>query len=88
MLADFVVLVICALVALGALGVIVWEGIAGRLLSMDGIDLTLICLTFLAIFGGNLAWSIYSGEAQALLRSLRKEPAEDASSNQSPPAAA
>ena len=88
MLADFIVLVISALVALGALGIIVWEGIAGRLLSMDGLDLTLISLTFLVIFGGNLAWSIHSGEAQALLRSLLKKPAEETSSDQKPPAAA
>ncbi len=88
MLADFVVLVVCGLLALGALGVIVWEGIAGRLLSMDGLDLTLISLTFLVIFGGNLAWSIHSGEAQTLLRNLQKKSAEDTSSDQRPPAAA
>ena len=88
MLADFVVLVISALVALGALGIIVWAGIAGRLFSMDGIDLTLISLTFLVIFGGNLAWSIHSGEAQALFRNLLKKPTEDDSSDQKPPAAA
>ncbi len=88
MLEDFIILAICALVALGALAIIVWEGIAGRLLSMDGLDLTLISLTFLVIFGGNLAWSIHSGEAQALLRNLLKKPAEDTSSDQRPPAAA
>lgn len=88
MLADFIVLVISALVALGALGIIVWEGIAGRLLSMDGLDLTLISLTFLAIFGGNLAWSIHTGEAQVLLRNLLKKPTEETSSDQKPPAAA
>ncbi len=88
MLADFTVLVISALVALGALGIIVWEGIAGRLLSMDGLDLTLISLTFLVIFGGNLAWSIHTGEAQALLRNLVKKSAEETPSDQKPPAAA
>ncbi len=88
MLADFIVLIISALVALGALGIIVWEGIAGRLFSMDGLDLTLISLTFLVIFGGNLAWSIHSGEAQALFGNMRKKPAEGTPSDQSPRAAA
>ena len=88
MLADFIVLVISGLVALGALGIIVWEGIAGRLFSMDGLDLTLIGLTFLVIFGGNLAWSIHTGEARALLRQRSKKPEEDTSSGQKPPAAA
>ncbi len=88
MLADFIVLVICALVALGALAIIVWEGVAGRLLSMDGIDLTLISLTFLVIFGGNLVWSIHSGDAQTLLRNLLTKSAKETSSDQSPPAAA
>jgi hypothetical protein len=73
MLADFIVLVICALIVLGSLAVIVWQGITGQLLTLDGLDVTLICLTFLAIFGGNLAWSVHSGELWRLLGQLLKK---------------
>ncbi len=88
MLFDFIVLVISGLIALGALGVIVWQGIAGRLFTMDGLDLTLICLALIAAFGGNLGWSIRSGEAMGVLRGLRKKPAEEPPSDQRPSAAA
>jgi len=34
--------------------------------------LTLIRLTLAAVFGGNIAWSIYTGEFQRILREVRK----------------
>ncbi len=85
MLADFIVLIICGLVALGALAAIVWQGVVGQLLTMDGLTLTLISLTFLVIFGGNLAWSIRTGEVQRLLGLLLKKSEQNPHSEQGPP---
>ncbi len=88
MLFDLIVLVLSGLIALGGLAIIAWQAIAGRLLSMDGLDLTLICLALIAAFGGNLVWSIHTGAAQAVLRGLRKKPEGESPSDQRPSAAA
>jgi len=55
-----------ALYLLAALGlaVVAWEAIGGRILSIDGLWLSLISLSLAAAFGGNLAWSFCTGEVQ------------------------
>jgi hypothetical protein len=41
-----------------------------------------ISLTLAAVFGGNLAWSFYTGEAQQMLRHFRKGSAPDDASDE------
>jgi hypothetical protein len=52
----------------GALGlaVVAWEASSGRILSIDGLWLSLISLSLSAVFGGNLTWSFYTGEVQQM----------------------
>ena len=72
MFEELVYSVFCFLVTVIGLAVAVWEVISGRVFDMDGLWLTLISLTLAAVFGGNLAWSFYTGEGQQMLRHLRK----------------
>ena len=72
MFEELVLSVFCLLVTVIGLAVAVWEAISGRVFSMDGLWLSLISLTLAAVFGGNLAWSFYTGEAQQMLRDFRK----------------
>ena len=72
MLEELVLLAICLLVAVMGLAVVALEAISGRIFSIDGLWLSLISLTLAAVFGGSLAWSFYSGEAQQMLRHFRK----------------
>jgi len=74
MLEELVYSVFCFLATVIGLAVAVWEVISGRVFDMDGLWLTLISLTLAAVFGGNLAWSFYTGEGQQMLRHLRKGP--------------
>jgi hypothetical protein len=57
-----------ALYLLAALGlaVVAWEAMSGRIFSIDGPWLSLISLALAAAFGGNLAWSFYTGEVQQM----------------------
>lgn len=81
MLEDVFLVVFCLFLAVGGLGLVVWELVTGRFFSIDGLWLTLISLTLATVFGGNIAWSIYTGEAKALLRGFRKSsPSSDSSS--------
>jgi hypothetical protein len=75
MLEDLILLVFCFLVAVAGLAVVTFEVISGRFPSMDSLWLNLISLTLAAVFGGNLAWSFHTGEAQQMLRHFRKGPA-------------
>ena len=85
MLEELVLLAFCFLAALTGLAVAAWEAISGRVFSIDGLSVTLISLTLAAVFGGNLAWSFYTGEAHQTLRHLRKGPEpEDASDKKRP----
>jgi hypothetical protein len=85
MLEELVLLAFCFLVALTGLAVVAFEVISGRFLSMDGLWLSLISLTLAAVFGGNLAWSFYTGKARQMLRHFRKGSApEDAPEKNSP----
>jgi len=87
-LEGLVLLALCFLVAVMGLAVVALEAISGRIFSIDGLWLSLITLTLAAVFGGNLAWSFYTGEAQQMLRHFRKgsEP-DDASEKKQPTAA-
>lgn len=78
-LEDVFLLAFCFLLALGGLGIAVWELAVGWFFSIDGLWLTLISLTLAAVFGGNIAWSIHTGEVQALWREFRKAPPSNGS---------
>jgi hypothetical protein len=67
-------LFLCLIVALGALGIIVWVVASGLFLTLDGLLLTATCLVFTLAFGGNVAWSLRTGEAQSILKDLLKSP--------------
>jgi len=72
MFEELVLSLFCLLVTVTGLAVVLWEAISGRAFSIDGLWLTLISLTLAAVFGGSLAWSFYTGEAQRMLRDFRK----------------
>jgi hypothetical protein len=74
MFEDIFLLVFCFILAIGGLAIVVWEFATGRFFNIDGLWLNLISLTLAVVFGGNIAWSVYTGELQAILRSRRKEP--------------
>jgi hypothetical protein len=81
LLEDVFLLAFCFLLALGGLGLVVWELATGRFFSIDGLWLTLISLALATVFGGNIAWSIYTDEVQAVLQGLRKgSPPSDSTS--------
>ena len=68
MFEDIFLLAFSFILAVGGLAVVVWGLITGRIFSIDGLWLALICLTVSAVFGGNIAWSIYTGELKAILK--------------------
>jgi len=76
---------ICLLTTLAGLAIAAWEVISGRVFDMDGLWFTLISLTLAMLFGGVLAWSFYTGEAQQLFHHFRKGPASKAGPDKSPP---
>ena len=67
-------LLLCLIVALGALGAIVWVAASGLIVTLDGLLLTAACLVFALAFGGNVAWSLRSGEAQSIVKELLNTP--------------
>ena len=73
MLEDISLFVFCFILAIGGLATVVWGVVTGRFFTIDGLWLALISLTLAAVFGGNIAWSIYTGELQRILREHRKE---------------
>jgi hypothetical protein len=82
MLMDLMGLAICALMALLAFGVVAWEAATGRFLTMDGLWLTLIALALGMVFGGNIVWSIYTGDLQKILSRHRKDLTETSASEE------
>ena len=72
MFEDIFLLVFCLVLAIGGLATVVWGVATGRFFTIDGLWLALISLTLSAVFGGNIAWSIYTGELQGILREWRK----------------
>ena len=84
---ELMLLVFCSLIALTALAVVAWEAASGRILSLDGLSLSLISLALAVIFGGNVAWAIYKGEARRLLSHFRKGSGESNAPDKNHPAA-
>ncbi len=72
MFEDIFLLVFCSILAVGGLATVVWEVATGRFFTIDGLWLALISLTLSVVFGGNIAWSIYTGEFQRILHEFRK----------------
>ena len=87
MLEEVVLLAFCLLVTVMGLAVVALEAISGRVFSIDGLWVSLISLTLAAVFGGNLAWSFYTGEAQRMLRHFRKGSERDVAPDKNRPAA-
>ena len=75
MLEDICLLIFCLALAVGGLATFIWELVTGRFLNIDGLWLTLISLTLSVVFGGNIAWLVYSGELKGILH-LGKEKQE------------
>ena len=67
MLEDVLLLAFCFVLGVGGLATLVWEFATGRFFNIDGLWLTLISLTLSLVFGGNIAWLIYTGELKAIL---------------------
>jgi len=74
MFEDIFLLVFCFILAIGGLATVVWGLATGRFFSIDGLWLDLISLTLSAVFGGNIAWSIHTGELKSLLRHNGEKP--------------
>ena len=87
MLEEVLQLAFCFLVTVIGLAIVAWEAISGRIFLIDGLWLSLISLTLAAVFGGNLAWSFYTGEAQQMLRHFRKGSEPDEASDKKQPTA-
>ena len=67
MFEDIFLLAFCFVLAAGGLATFAWELVTGRFFNIDGLWLTLISLTLSVVFGGNLAWLVYTGELKAIL---------------------
>jgi len=67
MFEDILLLVFCIILAAGGFATAVWELATGRFFNIDGLWLTLISLTLATVFGGNIAWSVYTGELKRIL---------------------
>ena len=67
MFEDILLLAFCLILGVGGFATVVWELATGRFFNIDGLWLTLISLTLSVVFGGNLAWLVYTGELKAIL---------------------
>ncbi|HTS70309.1 MAG TPA: hypothetical protein VMO17_15115 [Terriglobia bacterium] len=74
-------LFLCLILALGTLGVVIWAMVRGLILTLDGLLLVAACLIFALAFGGNVAWSLHTGEAQMVLKELLRKPRETSNGN-------
>jgi len=81
MLEDIFLLAFCLILAVGGLVTVVWGVATGRFFTIDGLWLALISLTLSAVFGGNIAWSIYTGELQRIMDEWRRSPSPDSATN-------
>lgn len=63
----------CAIAGLVFLLVVIWLAATGRLLDLDGILLAILSLTLGGLFMANLAWSVHTGEARAVLEYFRSK---------------
>lgn len=71
MLQAAILLAICLLVGLIALGICAWVAVSGRLFTMDGLLMVAISLAAATFFVGNFAWSLRTGEVREILSQLR-----------------
>ena len=85
MFEELVLAGFCLLATLVGLAVAGWEVVSGRVFNMDGMWFTLISLALAAVFGGTLAWSLYTGDGRQMLRRLKKGPATEAGADKSGP---
>jgi hypothetical protein len=83
-LEDILLILFCLLLAILGITTMVWELATGRFFNIDGLWLTLISLTLAVVFGGNLAWSIYTGELQRILHEWRKESPPNETAGETP----
>ena len=84
MFEEVLLLAFCSLVGLMGLAVFLWEAASGRLFSIDSLTLTFISLTLAVIFGGNVGWSVHTGDVQRILNHLRKHAAENEATEKKP----
>ena len=85
MFEEMVLAGFCLVATLAGLALAAWEVISGRVFDIDGLWFTLISLTLAAVFGGTLAWSLYSGEGRQMLLGLRKASASKQGSEKNSP---
>ena len=83
MLETALMLGFCLLAAFICLLVVAWQAAVGRILSLDGLTLSLICLTLSAFFAFPVFLSFRRGELRAVLEHYLKRssrvPASDRS---------
>jgi hypothetical protein len=84
MLEDMALVMFCVVLAILGISTTVWELVTGRFFDIDGLWLTLISLTLSVVFGGNIAWSIYTGELPRILHPPHKESPPDAAAGEAP----
>jgi len=85
MVEDIFLLAFCLILAVGGLATVVWGIATGRFFTIDGLWLALISLTLSAVFGGNIAWSIHTGELQRILHESRKGSSPDSATDKTAP---
>ena len=84
MLQSVFLLASCLFMGLISLAVCVWVALTGQLFTLDSLLLVAISLTMGGFFMGNLAWSIYTGEAREILNNLRSPSKKSDTPNDSP----
>jgi hypothetical protein len=72
MLETALMLGFCLLAAFISLLVVAWLAVGGRILSLDGLTLSLICLTLSAFFAFPVFLSFRKGELRAVLNHFLK----------------
>jgi len=70
-LQSVLLLAFCLFMGLLSLAVCIWVALTGQLFTLDGLLLVAISLSVGGLFMGNLAWSVYTGEAKEILNNLR-----------------
>ena len=75
MIETILLLALCLIVGVIALGVCAYLAMSGLLFTLGGLFLALISLTIGGLFILNIVWSVYSGELRQTLDHHRKTPA-------------
>ena len=84
MLQSVLLLAFCLFMGLVSLAVCIWVALTGQLFTLDGLLLVAISLTIGGFFMGNVAWSVYTGEAREILNNLRSQSKKTDTQNDSP----